>query len=182
MITYDELQKLLKACRNTRDKAMISLLWDSGIRASELLQLRIRDFQLSKDRLYATLNIEKGSKNYRQRSVVLTGDSAVLVPAWVEDIKEKFDFNISNPLFFGIGKENLCESLNYGDRRAILQNVLARSKLEKKISPHLFRHSAATRLQWKCQLRCLPCRWAGHLIRWMTIIHIWTTGGKSLQY
>ena len=47
MISYDELQSLLNACKNQRDKALISLLWDSGVRASELLQLKVKDFQKS---------------------------------------------------------------------------------------------------------------------------------------
>ena len=45
MIGYDELQSLINACKNIRDKALISLLWDSGIRASELLKLQIEDFK-----------------------------------------------------------------------------------------------------------------------------------------
>lgn len=142
MITYDELQVLLEACKNRRDKAMISLLWDSGVRASELLKLRIKDFQRSPDSLYATLNIEEGSKTYKQRVVVLIGDSVVLVDDWLrEKERKKDDF-----LFIGIGKEKPGQPLDYTDLRAMLRKVLKRSKLEKTVSPHLFRHSAATRM------------------------------------
>ena len=62
---FHELQLLLNACKNITAKALISLLWDSGVRASELLLLKVKDFQLSKDKLYATLNIDIGSKNYK---------------------------------------------------------------------------------------------------------------------
>lgn len=141
MITYVELQTLLEACRNKRDKALISLLWDSGIRASELLLLKVKDFQRSKDQLYASLNIDIGSKNYKNRGVVLIGDSVVLVDEWIKEKKrEPEDF-----LFIGIGKENAGKPLNYDDLSAILKKVRARSGLKKKIAPHLFRHTAATR-------------------------------------
>ena len=148
MITYEELQVLLRGCKNSRDKAIFSLLWDSGIRASELLNLRIKDFQLSLDGLYATLNISEGSKNYRQRTVVLTGDSVVLVPQYIDFLKEflKDSYNDRGFLFAGIGKEKPGQNLTYDDLRMIVQKVKKRSGLEKEISPHLFRHSAATRM------------------------------------
>ncbi|WP_287960347.1 tyrosine-type recombinase/integrase [Acidiplasma sp.] len=71
MITYDELQSLLNACKNSRDKAIISLLWDSGIRVSEILKLKVKDFQRSSDGLYATLNIQEGSKNLKYPGIVM---------------------------------------------------------------------------------------------------------------
>ena len=148
MITYDELQSLLNACKNLRDKALISILWDSGIRASELLQLKVKDFQKSSDGLYATLNIQKGSKNYKQRTVVLTGDSVVLVPQYIEFLKGylKDKFSDDGFLFIGIGKENPGENLTYDDLRSLVQKIAKRSGIKKPISPHLFRHSAATRM------------------------------------
>ena len=148
MITYDELQLMLRACKNSRDKAILSTLWDSGIRASELLNLKIRDFQLSQDGLYATLNISEGSKNYRQRTVVVTGDSVVLVPQYIDFLRDflKDRFDDKGFLFVGIGKERPGSNLSYDDLRTIVLKVKRRSGLEKEISPHLFRHSAATRM------------------------------------
>ena len=148
MITYDELQSLLNACKNLRDKALISLLWDSGIRASELLKLQVEDFKKSSDGLYAVLTVKEGSKNYKSRSVVLTGDSVVLVPQYIEYLKAflKDKFTESGFLFVGIGKEKPGENLTYDDLRMIIQKVKIRSGLQKEISPHLFRHSAATRM------------------------------------
>ena len=148
MISYDELQSLLNACKNLRDKALISLLWDSGIRASELLQLKVKDFQKSSDGLYAVLNIQQGSKNYKQRTVILTGDSVVLVPQYIEFLKDflKDKFSDDGFLFIGIGKEKPGENLNYDDLRSLVQKIAKRSGIQKQISPHLFRHSAATRM------------------------------------
>ena len=148
MITYDELQSLLSACKNQRDKALISVLWDSGVRASELLKLKVKDFQKSSDGLYATLNIQEGSKTYKQRTVVLTGDSVVLVPQYIEFLKDflKDKFSEDGFLFIGIGKEKPGENLTYDDLRMIIQKVRMRSGIQKPIAPHLFRHSTATRM------------------------------------
>ena len=145
MVTYDELQLLLKACKNSRDKAIISLLWDSGVRASELLLLKCKDFQKSPDALYATLNVEIDSKTYKHRTIVLTGDSVVRVSEWLQGR----DFNPEELLFVDFGKEKPGKPLDYNDLRGMLRKVIARSGLKKNISPHLFRHSAATRLATK---------------------------------
>ena len=148
MITYDELQTLLNACKNIRDKALISLLWDSGIRASELLKLQVEDFKKSSDGLYAVLTVKEGSKNYKSRNVVLTGDSVVLVPQYIDFLKDflKDKFTESGFLFIGIGKERPGENLTYDDLRMLIQKIRKRSGLQKEMSPHLFRHSAATRM------------------------------------
>ena len=148
MISYDELQSLLNACKNQRDKALISLLWDSGVRASELLQLKVKNFQKSMDGLYAVLNIEKGSKNYKQRTVILTGDSVVLVPQYIEFLKGylKDKFSEDGFMFVGLGKENPGENLTYDDLRSLIKKRAKSAGLQKPISPHLFRHSAATRM------------------------------------
>lgn len=147
MIDYDELQQLVKACNNSRDKAIITLLWDSGLRASELLSLRMKDFQRSPDSMYATIDVSaETSKTRKQRIVVLTGDSVVKVSEWIEERKDTDpDPRETDFLFVGIGKENMGEALNYADLRMLLQKVLKRSGLKKKVSPHLFRHTAATR-------------------------------------
>ncbi len=145
MITYEDLQKLIESSKNARDKALISLLWDSGVRASELLKLKVRDFQKSKDGLYATLNISEGSKNYKQRTVVLVGDSVVLVTQWIERLQHEKDYNEDMFLFQGIGKENTGETLSYDDLRALIKKITKRAGITKPIAPHLFRHSAATR-------------------------------------
>jgi hypothetical protein len=94
------------------------------------------------------LNIQEGSKNYKQRTVILTGDSVVLVPQYIEFLKGhlKDDFKEDGFLFIGLGKENPGMNLTYDDLRSIIQKKAKRSGLQKQISPHLFRHSAATRM------------------------------------
>ena len=148
MISYEELRLLVESSKNPRDKALFSLLWDSGIRASELLKLKVKDFERSTDGLYAILNIQEGSKNHKQRSVVLTGDSVILVSEYIDYLKGllKDSFRTEGYLFVGIGKENFNRNLTYADLRTMIQKVRVRSGLKKQITPHLFRHSAATRM------------------------------------
>ena len=45
LITKEEYEKILDSCMNARDRALISVLYDSGVRIGEALSLRIRDAQ-----------------------------------------------------------------------------------------------------------------------------------------
>ncbi len=40
MLSEEEVKKLIDACRNQRDKTIIALLWDTGMRIGELLNLK----------------------------------------------------------------------------------------------------------------------------------------------
>ena len=42
MLTEEEVQKLIETAQNLRDKAFVSLLWETGCRVGELATLRIR--------------------------------------------------------------------------------------------------------------------------------------------
>lgn len=72
----------------------------------------------------------------------------VLVPQYIEFMKEflKERFRKDGFLYIGIGKEKPGENLTYNDLRMIIQKVRMMSGIQKQISPHLFRHSAATRM------------------------------------
>lgn len=48
LLTADEIQQMLRACTNERDRAIIALLYASGCRLGELVSLRIRDVVLSR--------------------------------------------------------------------------------------------------------------------------------------
>jgi integrase len=43
LITRGDIERMLDACNNARDKALISLLYDSGCRIWEILTLRMED-------------------------------------------------------------------------------------------------------------------------------------------
>ena len=48
ILTKDEILKLIDTAENTRDKALIALLYDAAARPSEILNLRIKDVKLNK--------------------------------------------------------------------------------------------------------------------------------------
>ena len=51
LLTEAEAVELVVACKSARDKAVIALLWDTGLRVGELLGLRVKDIVLSQSEL-----------------------------------------------------------------------------------------------------------------------------------
>ncbi|MEM3198250.1 MAG: tyrosine-type recombinase/integrase, partial [Thermoplasmata archaeon] len=43
LVTIEEINQLISACENQRDKAIFSTIYDSGIRLGDLLSMKIKD-------------------------------------------------------------------------------------------------------------------------------------------
>ena len=139
LITRSDMDELIGACNNTRDKALISLLYDSGCRIGEILSLRMNDVIF--DEYGLILNVHGKTGN---RSVRIVGDSI----AYLKDyLKSKDDRDES--LFTGLQKQNMHRQMKYYDARKLLLNLKARTGIEKRIYPHLFRHTRASILASK---------------------------------
>jgi integrase/recombinase XerD len=75
----DDVQKLIDAATNARDKALISILYDSGCRISELLTLRIRNVEF--DDYGAVLHVNGKTGQRRVRII----HSVLRLQAWLEE-------------------------------------------------------------------------------------------------
>jgi len=119
----------------TRDRAIMELLYSSGLRLAELVSLYLAGLDLA-DRMVRVIG--KGSKT---RIVPVGTEAAAALTQW---LKERL--SIAKPaeqaLFVGRGGERL-------GRRAV-QNRVAywarRQGVSMRVYPHLFRHSFASHL------------------------------------
>lgn len=142
-LTRDEVEAILAQPDRTtrkgrRDYLVLALLYDTGARVQELLDLCPADFRL--DRLALVRLTGKGRK---QRIVPLLPATATLVRAHVEETGRSP--SEMGRLFRNYRGESLTRSgtaflLDHYRRRALIQSpTLAR----KGISPHSFRHTKA---------------------------------------
>ena len=137
LITKEEVNELIQACENPRDKAIFSALYDSGIRLGELLNMRINS--VSFDQYGAVLNVPKGKTGFRRVRVV--GDSIPYLRAWLEVHPKK---NPSAPLFCNLSEDIRGRALTSADVYSIIRKVKRRAGITRRIHPHLFRHTRAT--------------------------------------
>ena len=124
-----------------RDQAIIELLYATGVRASEFINIRVRDVDLKR----RTIRIF--GKGRKERMVVFSQSSKETLVKYLEECrpsllaKNKLEFN--NEYFFlnKDGKQLTVRGLQY-----ILDDIERRIGINYGLHPHIFRHSFATHL------------------------------------
>lgn len=137
MITETEMQRILAVLKNPRDRAFISSLYDSGCRIGELITLKNRD--ISFDQYGAILSVT-GKTGYRKVRIV--GSSISYLREWQNYHPDR---NNEDAWFFcGIETENRGKKLEHANVYKFLRKALKQARIERRIYPHLFRHTRAT--------------------------------------
>jgi integrase len=139
LITKEEYEKIINSCMNGRDRALFSTLYDSGCRIGEVLSLRIRDAQSDE---YGYVLAVTGKTGFRRVRIV--GNSVVYLKAWMDQHPKRNDIN--SPIFCGLEVRNNGKAMEHADVYSVLRKVLRRAGINRRIHPHLFRHSYVTRM------------------------------------
>ncbi len=120
-----------------RNKAMIELMYSSGLRVSELINLKVTDIDLENETVRV---FGKGSK---ERIIPLNEYTVVALKIYIkEHRKELFKHGENNYLFLN----------NHGNQMTrqgffkILKNLAKDKNIKTEFSPHTIRHSFATHL------------------------------------
>ena len=125
--------------RGLRDKALIELLYATGLRVSELISLRAGDLNL--DEGYLTC-VGKGDK---QRMVPMGQEAATWVTRYIREGRPKLlpKGRSSQSLFVNARGGSALSRIGFWK---ILKAYGKRAALSAELSPHVLRHSFATHL------------------------------------
>lgn len=134
VLSEAEVARLLVASRNIRIKAMICLLAYSGVRNHEFCNLKLEDVDLGGNQITV-----RDGKN-RQDGVINISSECTKV--LIEYLRE-FPREKQTHLFTTVVKGNQLKS---GDLRKHIRQTANLAGLDRRIYPHLFRHSLATNL------------------------------------
>ncbi|MDD3128883.1 MAG: site-specific tyrosine recombinase XerD [Candidatus Izemoplasmatales bacterium] len=119
-----------------RNRALLELAYGSGLRVSELLDLNIADLHLNKGLVTV---FGKGSK---ERIVPLGENTIQALKDYIINARPILDPKSQNTLFVNKFGNKLSRIGFY----KIVQNLADKASINKKISPHTFRHTFATHL------------------------------------
>ncbi len=142
VLSVQEVEKLLKAPKLTdplgiRDRAMIELLYATGLRVSELVSVKVDDINLQ---AAFVRSIGKGSK---ERIVPMGGKAIEWIQKYMDRVRIKNKKGKDSPfLFLTIRGTKLTRQEFWLRLRKHANEV----RIKKKISPHTLRHSFATHL------------------------------------
>jgi len=142
-LSFDEIEKILSAIdlssdEGIRNRAIIETLYSSGMRVTELTELRLSN-------LYTDIGfiriIGKGNK---ERIVPLGQDALKFIQQYVEHIRNHLEIQPGqeNYLFLNRRGSKLSRVMIFN----IVRDAAEQAGITKNVSPHTFRHSFATHL------------------------------------
>ena len=142
-LEYEEIVKMLEAIdlskpEGQRNRAMLEVLYSSGLRVSELVELKIGN-------VYADIGflrvIGKGNK---ERLVPVGRDALRFLKIYLEQVRVTVPVQkgFESHVFLNRRGKKLTRVMIF----LIIKELAARIGLKKTISPHTFRHSFATHL------------------------------------
>ncbi|MBI2084672.1 MAG: tyrosine-type recombinase/integrase [Candidatus Aenigmarchaeota archaeon] len=143
LITKEEFDRMMTMCNNPRDKAMLSILFETGMRIGELLSIKIGD--ISANGNGKTLARITGKTGVHVVPIVV---SKPALQDWLDQhpLKDKRDAYLFVTRFSAY-RENpneLYVPIEYNGIRKTLKTLVKRAGLNKRVYFHLFRHSSAS--------------------------------------
>lgn len=131
VLSKQEVFAIISVIQNLKHRCIISLIYSAGLRRSELLNLKIRDLDTSRNLII----IRSGKGNKDRHSIISIN--------LIEDLRVYYkQYKPKAWLFEGAnGKQYSATSI-----AKILSRGAEKAKINKRVSPHMLRHSFATHL------------------------------------
>ncbi len=140
LLSQEEFDKLMEACKHPRDKAIIAVLADSGMRVGALASCRIKHAEFNQ--YGAILYISQTSQSKKTtaaKGIPLTWSTGYL-NQWlsVHPLRDDPDA----PLWVTLNQN--MEPLSYKTVRKTIATIGERAGIKKCVNPHTFRYMAIT--------------------------------------
>jgi integrase/recombinase XerD len=132
ILTEDEVKRMIDVANNLRDKAFIALLYEGGFRIGEILPAKIKDVSFDE---YGARIVVSGKTGPR---IVRLITSVPLLSQWLEVHPKKDD--LEAPIWMSKPKKRI----SYKETIKHLKETAVKAGIQKRIYPHMFRHSATT--------------------------------------
>jgi len=134
LLTEEEMLKIIQNCETIRDKTLVATLCESGARVGEIAMMKIKHVSFEEYGARLTLGGKTGMRK------ILVISSMPYLQEWIN--AHPHNTNPDAYLWYNPQGEFLC----YTRIVAILKKATKRAGIKKRVHPHLFRHSRATRL------------------------------------
>lgn len=146
VLNHEEVKEIIGACHSYRDKFLISLLYEAGLRIGEALSLRLEDIITWDNEIRIlprdeSLN-ESYIKNKKERIIHISKELMGLYTKYlVHEYGEELDHDY---VFINLRGPNLGKPLKYQSMADLVKRLSHRTEIGFTL--HLLRHSHATEL------------------------------------
>lgn len=146
VLSQEQVKTLLDACNNKRDKLILMIMYEGGLRIGEVLGLRHEDIVTWDNQIKIIYRENNTNEAYaKSRNERVVDVSKELMSLYTEYIVYEYDEEVeSDFVFLNLKGKNYGEPLKY---HSVLDLFI---RLQKKtgihVTPHMLRHSHATEL------------------------------------
>lgn len=136
-LTQEQCKLVLESAKDLKEKVLFLLATTCGIRANEIVNIRLQDFK-EKDGVVCLYLLGKG-RDYKQDYVVVTNEVLDLIKRYI------LEYNISDYLFVSSSNNNKNGKLTTKTIRLTIKNMFKRVGIVgDEYSCHSLRHTFAT--------------------------------------
>lgn len=131
VLSVSEVQAMFTACLNLKHKVILSILYSTGMRVSELINLRWQN--IDRSRMIINIIAAKGKKD---RQVALSPQLIPILEKYWKQYRTK-DFVLAGQF----QKKYTAKSVN-----AVLKQLASKAGINKRVYAHLMRHNCFTHM------------------------------------
>ena len=131
ILSKEEVLQLLVNTRNLKHRAALTLIYSSGLRISELINLKLADIDIARRQIFI-----RSGKGRKDRIVVFAES---FLPMY-----QNYRATYQPKTYFIEGKPGVKYS--HSSIRAVIKRSAQRAGITKRVTPHTLRHSFATHL------------------------------------
>ncbi|TAG56530.1 MAG: site-specific tyrosine recombinase XerD [Cytophagales bacterium] len=143
VLDFPDIEKIfanidLSTPQGCRNRAMMELMYSSGLRVSEVVNLKLSNILFEIGFLRVT------GKGNKERIIPVGNDALKFIKIYIENVRNQIipQKGAENFVFFNNKGKNLSRIMVF----MFIQKYAKDAGIDKKVSPHTFRHSFATHL------------------------------------
>lgn len=137
LLEKSDYERIIHACHNSRDRAMLAVQYEAGTRPGELLSMKLKHVKFDNIGAVIAVDGKTGARPVRLVKCV------PYLSHWV-NLDHPDKENLESPLWPQLEGKNVGKPLNYYAARKALKKAVDTAGISKRIFLNLFRHSEAT--------------------------------------
>jgi integrase/recombinase XerD len=139
-LTETEIARMFSFCKNIRERAILGILAYTGIRNLELCNLKVNAIDFENNTVFI-----KGGKGLKDGIVCIAPECLGIIREYLKAHPRE----ATATLFFTVAINRKHEKLHPSAIRKFIKILAKRAGIQKRVWPHLFRHSLAMNMLMK---------------------------------
>lgn len=133
-LTETEMARMFAFCKNIREKTLLGVLAYTAIRNLELCRLLVKDIDFRSNTVFI-----RGGKGHKDGLVFVSPACLDIIKEYIQHYRRKEE----QTLFFSVAPNRKDDLLRTDAVRKTIKKIAKRAGIQRRIWPHLFRHSLA---------------------------------------